>query len=156
MAGGDPLELYCRTRGMGFGTEVKRRIILGTYVLSSGYYDAYYRKAQQVRGLIRQDFMRAFEQVDAIIGPTTPTAAFGLGERVDDPLQMYLTDIFTVPCNLAGICGLSMPCGFTGKPRLPVGLQLLGKPFGEPLLLRIANAYQQATQWHREQPPGLD
>jgi aspartyl-tRNA(Asn)/glutamyl-tRNA(Gln) amidotransferase subunit A len=155
-SGEDLMELYCRTRGKGFGAEVKRRIILGTYVLSSGYYDAYYRKAQQVRSLIRQDFVRAFERVDAVVGPTTPMAAFRLGERVDDPLQMYLTDIFTVPCNLAGICGLSMPCGFTGNPRLPVGVQLLGRPFGEALLLRVAKAYQEATDWHLEQPPGLE
>jgi aspartyl-tRNA(Asn)/glutamyl-tRNA(Gln) amidotransferase subunit A len=155
LPGADPIEMYCRTRGRGFGAEVKRRIILGTYVLSSGYYDAYYLKAQQVRSLIRRDFMRAFERVDAIVGPTTPVAAFRLGERVDDPLQMYLTDIFTVPCNLAGICGLSVPCGFTRDPKLPVGLQLLGRPFGESLLLRIARAYEQASGWHLEHPPGL-
>ncbi|MCL4181460.1 MAG: Asp-tRNA(Asn)/Glu-tRNA(Gln) amidotransferase subunit GatA, partial [Verrucomicrobia bacterium] len=152
VAGADPMELYCQTRGRGFGAEVKRRIILGTYVLSSGYYDAYYLKAQQVRSLIRRDFMRAFERVDAIVGPTTPMAAFRLGERLADPLQMYLTDIFTVPCNLAGICGLSLPCGFTREPKLPVGLQFLGRPFGEPLLFRIARAYEQAAGWHLQFP----
>jgi aspartyl-tRNA(Asn)/glutamyl-tRNA(Gln) amidotransferase subunit A len=144
--------MYCRTRGRGFGAEVKRRIILGTYVLSSGYYDAYYLQAQKVRTLIRQDFLNAFEEVDAIVGPTTPIPAFRLGEKLEDPLQMYLTDIFTVPCNLAGICGLSLPCGFTRQPKLPIGLQLLGRPFGEGLLLQIARAYEQATPWHRDQP----
>ncbi len=153
--GADPFELYCRTRGHGFGAEVKRRIILGTYVLSSGYYEAYYRRAQQARTLIRDDFTRAFQRMDAIVGPTTPMPAFSLGEKSADPLQMYLTDIFTVPCNLAGICGLSVPCGFTRDPKLPVGLQLLGRPFGEPLLLRIARAYEQATGWHLESPRGL-
>jgi aspartyl-tRNA(Asn)/glutamyl-tRNA(Gln) amidotransferase subunit A len=151
--GADPVELYCNTRGAGFGAEVKRRIILGTYVLSSGYYDAYYLRAQKVRTLIRQDFLRAFEQVDAIVTPTTPTAAFRLGEKSDDPLQMYLSDIFTISCNLAGICGISVPCGFTTSPRLPVGLQLLGPPLGEATLLQIAHAYEQATPWHRERPP---
>jgi len=114
--GADPVELYCRTRGAGFGAEVKRRIILGTYVLSSGYHDAYYLRAQKVRTLIRQDFLQAFEKVDAIITPTTPTAAFKIGEKSDDPLQMYLSDIFTISCNLAGICGISLPCGFTRQP----------------------------------------
>jgi aspartyl-tRNA(Asn)/glutamyl-tRNA(Gln) amidotransferase subunit A len=152
--GDDPIQMYCRTRGQGFGAEVKRRIILGTYVLSSGYYDAYYLRAQRVRTLIRQDFLNAFERVDAIVGPTTPMPAFQLGEKVDDPLQMYLTDIFTVPCNLAGICGMSIPCGFTREPKLPVGLQLLGKPFGEAQLLSVARAYEQATGWHRDNPIG--
>jgi aspartyl-tRNA(Asn)/glutamyl-tRNA(Gln) amidotransferase subunit A len=153
VAGADPVELYANTRGAGFGAEVKRRIILGTYVLSSGYYDAYYLRAQKVRTLIRQDFLRAFERVDAIVTPTTPTAAFRAGEKADDPLQMYLQDIFTIPCNLAGICGLSVPCGFTTNPKLPLGLQLLGKPFGEETILKIAHAYEQATPWHREPPP---
>jgi aspartyl-tRNA(Asn)/glutamyl-tRNA(Gln) amidotransferase subunit A len=117
---------------------VKRRIILGTYVLSSGYYDAYYLRAQKVRTLIRNDFLKAFEKVDAIVTPTTPTAAFKIGEKSDDPLQMYLSDIFTISCNLAGICGISVPCGFTKNPKLPIGLQLLGKPFGEETLLKIA------------------
>ncbi|MBM3878230.1 MAG: Asp-tRNA(Asn)/Glu-tRNA(Gln) amidotransferase subunit GatA [Verrucomicrobia bacterium] len=153
VAGADLLELYQRTRGAGFGPEVKRRIILGTYVLSSGYYDAYYLRAQKVRTLIRQDFLEAFGTVDAILTPTTPSAAFPLGEKSDDPLRMYLEDIYTVSCNLAGICGLSLPCGFTRQPRLPIGLQLLGKPFGEATLLRLAYAYEQATSWHREKPP---
>jgi len=150
--GKDPIELYSRTRGAGFGAEVKRRIILGTYVLSSGYYDAYYLRAQKVRTLIRQDFLRAFEKVDAIVTPTTPTAAFKIGEKSDDPMQMYLSDIFTISCNLAGICGISVPCGFTKKPKLPIGLQLLGKPFGEEMLLKIAHAYEQSTNWRREKP----
>ena len=151
--GDDPISLYSRTRGAGFGPEVKRRIILGTYVLSSGYYDAYYLRAQKVRTLIRQDFLKAFETVDAIVTPTTPTAAFRVGEKSDDPLQMYLSDIFTISCNLAGICGLSLPCGFTANPRLPIGLQLLGKPFGEETILKLAHAYEQGTEWHREKPP---
>ena len=151
--GADPIELYSNTRGQGFGPEVKRRIILGTYVLSSGYYDAYYLRAQKVRTLIRQDFLKAFEQVDAIITPTTPTAAFKIGEKSDDPLQMYLSDIFTISCNLAGIPGLSLPCGFTQSPKLPIGLQLLGKPFGEETLLNIAHAYEQSTSFHKEKPP---
>ena len=151
--GAEPAELYCRTRGAGFGAEVKRRIMLGTYVLSSGYYDAYYLRAQKVRTLIRNDFLKAFEQVDAIVTPTTPTAAFKIGEKSDDPLQMYLSDIFTISCNLAGICGVSLPCGFTKSPRLPIGLQLLGKPFGEATLLKLAHAYEQGTAWHRDRPP---
>ncbi len=151
--GADPIELYSKTRGAGFGPEVKRRIILGTYVLSSGYYDAYYLRAQKVRTLIRQDFLKAFEQVDAIVTPTAPTPAFKLGEKADDPLQMYLSDIFTISGNLSGICGLVVPCGFTAEPKLPIGLQLLGKPFGEATLLRIGHAYEQATGWHQEKPP---
>lgn len=150
--GNDLTELYSKTRGAGFGDEVKRRIILGTYVLSSGYYDAYYLRAQKVRTLIRNDFLQAFEKVDAIVTPTTPTAAFKVGEKSDDPLQMYLSDIFTISCNLAGICGISIPCGFTKNPKLPIGLQLLGKPFGEETILRIAHAYEQSTQWHLEKP----
>lgn len=150
--GADPIELYSKTRGAGFGAEVKRRIILGTYVLSSGYYDAYYLRAQKVRTLIRQDFLQAFEKVDAVVTPTTPTAAFKVGEKSDDPMQMYLSDIFTISCNLAGISGLSLPCGFTENPRLPIGLQLLGKPFGEATLLKIAHAYEASTPWHKEKP----
>jgi len=155
VAGGDPIEMYSRTRGAGFGPEVKRRIILGTYVLSGGYHDAYYLRAQKVRTLIRNDFLKAFETVDAILTPTTPTAAFKAGEKSGDPLQMYLSDIFTISCNLAGICGLSLPCGFTGntQPRLPIGLQLLGKPFGEETLLKLAHAYEQSAGWHKEKPP---
>jgi len=150
--GHDLLELYGKTRGAGFGPEVKRRIILGTYVLSSGYYDAYYLRAQRVRTLIRNDFLKAFETVDAIITPTTPTAAFKIGEKSDDPLQMYLSDIFTISCNLAGICGISIPCGFTRSPALPIGLQLLGKPFGEETLLRIAHAFEQNSSWRSHRP----
>jgi len=152
MDGADPLELYSKTRGAGFGPEVKRRIILGTYVLSSGYHDAYYVRAQKVRTLIRQDFLKAFERVDAIVTPTTPTAAFKIGEKSDDPLQMYLSDVFTISCNLAGICGVSLRCGFTKSPRLPIGLQLLGKPFGEETMLQLAHAYEQSTNWHQEKP----
>ena len=153
--GNDPTEMYGKTRGAGFGAEVKRRIILGTYVLSSGYYDAYYLRAQKVRTLIRNDFLKAFDKVDAIVTPTSPTAAFKIGEKSDDPLQMYLSDIFTISCNLAGLCGISVPCGFTGnsQPRLPIGLQLLGKPFGEETVLRIAHAYEQSANWHKQKPP---
>ena len=150
--GADPNELYTKTRGAGFGAEVKRRIILGTYVLSSGYYDAYYLRAQKVRTLILQDFLKAFEKVDAIVTPTSPTPAFKAGEKSDDPLQMYLSDIFTISCNLAGICGISVPCGFTTNPKLPIGLQLLGQPFGEGTLFRIAHAYEQSTDWHKQKP----
>ena len=150
--GADPIELYCRTRGAGFGAEVKRSIILGTYVLSSGYYDAYYLRAQKVRTLIRNDFLKAFEKVDAIVTPTTPTAAFKIGDKFDDPLQMYLCDVFTLACNLAGICGISLPCGFTKNPKLPIGLQLLGRPFGEETLFKIAHAYESGTLWHKEKP----
>jgi aspartyl-tRNA(Asn)/glutamyl-tRNA(Gln) amidotransferase subunit A len=152
--GADPIELYGKTRGQGFGPEVKRRIILGTYVLSSGYYDAYYLRAQKVRTMIRNDFLKAFEKVDALVTPTSPTAAFKIGEKADDPLQMYLMDIFTISVNLAGICGLVVPCGFTSRqPRLPIGLQLLGKPFAEESLLRLGHAYEQSTSWHQAKPP---
>jgi len=151
--GATPMELNSRTRGQGFGAEVKRRIMLGTYVLSSGYYDAYYLRAQKVRTLIRNDFLEAFKTVDALVTPTTPAPAFQVGEKSSDPLQMYLCDVFTISCNLAGICGLSLPCGFTSGPKLPVGLQLLGKPFGESTLFRIAHAYEQSTPWHRELSP---
>jgi Asp-tRNA(Asn)/Glu-tRNA(Gln) amidotransferase A subunit family amidase len=148
------LDMYVRTRSEGFGEEVKRRIILGTYVLSSGYYDAYYLRAQKVRTLIRQDFTRAFEKVDALICPTSPEAAFKIGERSGDPLKMYLADIFTIAANLAGNCGISLPCGFANVEgsRLPVGLQLLGKPMEEAQLLSIAHAYEQSTPWHKERP----
>lgn len=150
--GSDFWDLYSKTRGAGFGGEVKRRVILGTYVLSSGYYDAYYLRAQKARTLIRKDFLDAFEKVDAIVTPTTPTAAFKIGEKSGDPLQMYLSDIFTISCNLAGICGISIPCGFTTAPKLPIGLQLLGKPFGEETILRAAHAYEQTQQWRRQKP----
>lgn len=153
--GMDPISLYSKTRGAGFGPEVKRRILLGTYVLSSGYYDAYYLRAQKVRTLIRNDFLKVFEKVDAIVSPTSPTAAFKIGEKSDDPLQMYLMDIFTISANLAGICGISVPCGFTRSPKLPIGLQLLGKPFGEETILRVAHAYEKSTEWHTQKPPRL-
>jgi aspartyl-tRNA(Asn)/glutamyl-tRNA(Gln) amidotransferase subunit A len=153
VGGADPIELYGKTRGAGFGAEVKRRIILGTYVLSSGYYDAYYLRAQKVRTLIRNDFLKAFEKVDAIVTPTSPIAACKIGEKTEDPLQMYLMDIFTISANLSGICGLSLPCGFTRSPKLPIGLQLLGKPFGEETILQVAQAYEQSTLWHKEKPP---
>lgn len=149
--GDDPEAMNCATRGAGFGEEVKRRIILGTYVLSSGYYDAYYLRAQKVRTLIRNDFLEAFEKVDLIASPTAPTAAFNIGEKADDPLQMYLSDIYTISANLASICGISVPCGFTSE-NLPVGLQLLGKPFGEETLLQVAHAYEQSTDWHQRKP----
>jgi aspartyl-tRNA(Asn)/glutamyl-tRNA(Gln) amidotransferase subunit A len=151
----DMLDLYGRTREEGFGPEVKRRIILGTYVLSSGYYDAYYLRAQKVRELIRRDFARAFKKVDALVSPTSPVPAFKLGERVADPLQMYLADIFTIAANLAGICGISVPCGFAEVDghRLPIGLQLLGKALDEARILQIAHAYEQSTEWHKARPP---
>jgi aspartyl-tRNA(Asn)/glutamyl-tRNA(Gln) amidotransferase subunit A len=151
----DLLDHYGRTREEGFGAEVKRRIILGTYVLSSGYYDAYYLRAQKVRELIRQDFAKAFEKVDALISPTSPVPAFKIGERTEDPLQMYLADIFTNPANLAGICGISVPCGFAESDghRLPIGLQLLGKALDEARILQIAHAYEQSTDWHKARPP---
>jgi aspartyl-tRNA(Asn)/glutamyl-tRNA(Gln) amidotransferase subunit A len=151
----DLLDHYGRTREEGFGPEVKRRIILGTYVLSSGYYDAYYIRAQKVRQLIRQDFSKAFEKVDALISPTSPVAAFKFGERTADPLQMYLADIFTCPANLAGVCAISVPCGFAeidGK-RLPIGLQLLGKVLDEAGILQIAHAFEQSTEWHKARAP---
>ncbi|HIG30250.1 MAG TPA: Asp-tRNA(Asn)/Glu-tRNA(Gln) amidotransferase subunit GatA, partial [Verrucomicrobiales bacterium] len=150
--GKNPFELYCATRGSGFGEEVKRRIILGTYVLSSGYYDAYYLKAQKVRSLIAGDFTKVFETVDALVTPTSPTTAWKLGEKMDDPLQMYLSDVCTLSSNLAGNCGISIPCGFTDNPTLPIGLQLLGPPFSEETLLKIAGDFEQATDWHCRKP----
>jgi aspartyl-tRNA(Asn)/glutamyl-tRNA(Gln) amidotransferase subunit A len=144
-------ETYRQTRGAGFGSEVKRRIMLGTYALSAGYYDAYYLKAQQVRTLIKADFDAAFREVDVIACPVAPTTAFKIGEKVDDPLQMYLSDVFTLNCNLAGICGISLPCGFDGNG-LPIGLQILGPAFGEEIILRAAHAYEQATEWHTRKP----
>jgi len=145
-------DLYKRSRSEGFGAEVKRRVMIGTYALSAGYYDAYYLKAQRVRRLIGDDFRRAFEQVDVIAGPTAPTTAFRLGERVDDPITMYLSDIFTIAANLAGLPGMSLPAGFAAE--LPVGLQLIGDHFAEGRLLNVGHRYQQATDWHRRQPPG--
>jgi aspartyl-tRNA(Asn)/glutamyl-tRNA(Gln) amidotransferase subunit A len=151
----DLLDHYGRTREEGFGQEVKRRIILGTYVLSSGYYDAYYLRAQKVRELIRKDFADAFQKVDAIISPTSPVPAFKLGERTADPLQMYLADIFTNTGNLAGICGISIPCGFAkvNGSQLPIGLQIMGKPLDEACVFQIAHAYEQSTEWHKAKPP---
>ncbi len=149
----DLLDLYLKTRSQGFGPEVKRRIMLGTYALSAGYYDAYYRKGQQVRTLIKRDFDEAFRAVDVIATPTAPTAAFKIGEKSADPLQMYLSDIFTISVNLAGIPGISVPCGFTSV-NLPIGLQLLGRHFDEESIIRAAYAYEQATAW-RTRKPGL-
>jgi len=148
----DLLELYMKTRQEGFGPEVKRRIMLGTYALSAGYYEAYYGKAQAVRTLIRRDFEAAFEHVDLIAAPVTPTPAFKLGEKLQDPLQMYLSDIYTISVNLAGIPAISIPCGFS-KAGLPIGLQLLGRPFQEDVVLRGAHAYEQAAEWRLKKPP---
>jgi len=141
-------DMYCRSRAEGFGAEVKRRILIGTYVLSHGYYDAYYLKAQKVRRLIARDFSEAFKRCDVIMGPTTPTTAFALGAKTDDPVQMYLNDIFTIPAPLAGLPGLSIPCGFDAKG-LPVGLQVMGNYFAEATMLGMAHQYQRATEWHR-------
>jgi aspartyl-tRNA(Asn)/glutamyl-tRNA(Gln) amidotransferase subunit A len=149
--GADPIELYGKTRAAGFGPEVKRRIILGTYVLSSGYYDAYYLRAQKVRTLIRNDFVEAFKQCDAILAPVTPTPAYKIGEKTSDPLKMYLDDILTTPVNLAGICGLSVPCGFSSGG-LPIGLQILGDSFKEANILKVGHAYEQTTEWHAMRP----
>ena len=147
----DLLDMYMNTRAQGFGPEVKRRIMLGTYTLSSGYYDAYYKKAQQVRTLIKNDFENAFRTVDLIVTPTSPTPAFRAGEKTDDPLQMYLADIFTISVNLAGVPAISIPCGFTTS-NLPVGLQLIGKHFDEASLLQASYAFEQSTEWHRRKP----
>lgn len=150
----DPIDLYGKTRAQGFGAEVKRRIILGTYVLSSGYHDAYYLTAQKVRTLIRRDFEHAFTACDAIVSAVAPTAAYRLGEKADDPIRMYLGDILTIPVNLAGICGLSVPCGFTDAG-LPVGLQVIGPAFGEDRILRVGHAYEQSAGWLGRRPaPG--
>ncbi|HMB15522.1 MAG TPA: Asp-tRNA(Asn)/Glu-tRNA(Gln) amidotransferase subunit GatA [Pelovirga sp.] len=150
-SGGGLIDMYQQTRSAGFGAEVKRRIMLGTYALSSGYYDAYYLKAQKVRTLIRQDLSKVFEQVDLLLTPVAPTAAFKVGEKIADPLQMYLCDLFTIPANLAGTCAMSVPCGFDAAG-LPIGLQLIGKPFGEGEMLQAAWAFEQATDWHTRQP----
>jgi aspartyl-tRNA(Asn)/glutamyl-tRNA(Gln) amidotransferase subunit A len=144
------MDLYCRSRGEGFGAEVKRRIMTGTYVLSAGYYDAYYLKAQKVRSLITADFRRAFESVDLLLGPTSPSTAFALGAKVDDPITMYLNDIYTIGANLAGLPALSLPCGLIDG--LPAGLQLIGPHFAESRLLAAAHAYQRETDWHRRAP----
>ena len=143
-------DLYKRSRGEGFGAEVKRRIMIGTYALSAGYYDAYYLKAQQVRHLIREDFVDAFKEVDVILGPTSPSVAFNLGEKSSDPVAMYLSDIYTIAVNLAGLPGISIPAGFSGKR--PIGLQLIGNYFGEARLLNVAHRYQQVTDWHLQVP----
>jgi aspartyl-tRNA(Asn)/glutamyl-tRNA(Gln) amidotransferase subunit A len=143
--------MYSRTRDEGFGPEVKRRIMLGTYVLSAGYYDAFYRKAQQVRTLIQADYEAAFARVDVVATPTTPTAAFRLGEKVNDPLQMYLADVFTVSANLTGLPAISIPCGFTPE-QLPVGLQLTGRMFEETTLLHVGEAYERETGWWKSRP----
>jgi aspartyl-tRNA(Asn)/glutamyl-tRNA(Gln) amidotransferase subunit A len=146
----DLIEMYSKTRAAGFGAEVKRRVMLGTWALSAGYYDAYYGRAQRVRTLVRRDFQQAFERVDVIAAPTTPGVAFKFGEKAD-PLQMYLNDVFAVPVNLAGLPGLSVPAGFT-MGGLPVGLQLIGRAFDEAALLTVAHAYERATAWHERKP----
>ncbi|WP_421383018.1 Asp-tRNA(Asn)/Glu-tRNA(Gln) amidotransferase subunit GatA [Bacillus salacetis] len=145
------LDLYKKTRAEGFGDEVKRRIMLGTFALSSGFYDAYYKKGQQARTLIKKDFEDVFENYDVIIGPTTPTPAFKIGEKIDDPLTMYANDILTIPVNLAGVPGISVPCGFS-KEGLPLGLQIIGKHFDESTIYRVAHAYEQATDFHKQKP----
>src|SRR5690242_396279 len=147
----DLLETYTQSRAAGFGREAKRRIMLGTYVLSAGYYDAYYLKAQKVRTLIKQDFDDAFKKCDIIITPAAPTTAFRLGEKIQNPLQMYLSDICTIPINLAGLPALSLPCGFD-KDGMPIGIQLIGKHFDEPTILRVAHQYEQSTPWHKQKP----
>lgn len=152
LEGTDLIDLYMKTRSKGFGDEVKRRIMLGTYALSSGYYEAYYRKAQQVRTLIKRDFDEVFKKVDVCITPTTPTPPFRIGEKVEDPLQMYLSDIFTISVNLAGVPAISIPCGFTAEG-LPVGLQIIGRHFDEETILRVAYAYEVSTQWYKKKPP---
>jgi aspartyl-tRNA(Asn)/glutamyl-tRNA(Gln) amidotransferase subunit A len=149
----DLADLYCRSRGEGFGAEVKRRILIGTYALSAGYYDAYYLKAQKIRRLISEDFRQAFEQVDVILGPTAPSVAFRCGEKTADPIAMYLSDIYTIAVNLAGLPGMSVPAGFSGQ--LPVGMQLIGNYFDEGRLLNVVHRYQQATDWHARTPEGF-
>lgn len=146
----DLLDLYTRSRGEGFGAEVQRRILIGTYALSAGYYDAYYLKAQQIRRLISDDFKRAYQEVDVIMGPTAPSVAFRFGEKSGDPVSMYLSDIYTIAVNLAGLPAMSIPAGFSNN--LPVGLQLIGDYFAEERLLNAAHRYQQATDWHRQAP----
>ena len=146
------IDMYTKTRAKGFGTEVKRRIMLGTYALSAGYYDAYYLKAQKVRTLIKQDFDQAFEKVDVLVCPTAPTTAFKAGEKTADPLSMYLSDLMTIPVNLAGLPSMSIPCGFDGQ-NLPIGLQLIGNVLREDVLFRVGYAYEQSTKWHTQKPP---
>jgi aspartyl-tRNA(Asn)/glutamyl-tRNA(Gln) amidotransferase subunit A len=151
--GGDMWNTYRQSREAGLGPEVKRRIMLGTYALSAGYYDAYYLKAQQVRTLLRRDFEQAFEQVDVMVSPVSPTIAFEIGAKADDPLQMYLSDVFTVSLNLVGMCGISVPCGLADG--MPVGLQIVGPALGESTILRTAYCYEQSTDWHQQKPQGL-
>ena len=148
----DLTDLYKRSRGEGFGPEVKRRIMVGAYALSAGYYDAYYLQAQKIRRLIKNDFMAAYEQVDVILCPTSPTPAFKIGEKIDDPVSLYLTDIYTITANLAGVPGIALPAGFANG--LPLGMQLLGPYFSEARLLNIAHQYQQVTDWHQRAPAG--
>jgi aspartyl-tRNA(Asn)/glutamyl-tRNA(Gln) amidotransferase subunit A len=150
---GDLDDMYAKSRTQGFGPEVKRRILIGTYVLSHGYYDAYYLQAQRIRRLIANDFVEAFKQCDVIMGPTSPTTAFRLGEKASDPVQMYLSDIYTIAVNLAGLPGMSIPCGLADG--LPTGLQLIGNYFSEARLLNVAHRYQQATDWHTQHPAGI-
>ena len=150
----DIFTMYTRTRRQGFGSEVKRRIMLGTYALSTGFYEGFFLKAQRVRTLVRQDFLNAFTSTDLVLMPVSPTVPFKLGERVDDPLQMYLADVYTIPVNLAGLPGISVPCGFADG--LPIGLQLIGKPFDEETVLRAAHAYERATEWHTRRPPAQE
>jgi aspartyl-tRNA(Asn)/glutamyl-tRNA(Gln) amidotransferase subunit A len=164
----DLADMYKKTRAQGFGAEVKRRILIGTYVLSHGYYDAYYLKAQRLRRLIAQDFVEAFKKCDVIMGPTTPTTAFNLGDKAGDPVQMYLSDIYTIAVNLAGLPGMSIPCGFgqekskegnalpAAPSGRPVGLQIIGNYFEEARMLNVAHQYQQATDWHLRMPPGIE
>lgn len=151
----DLIDMYERSRAEGFGDEVKRRIMIGTYALSAGYYDAYYLKAQQLRRLIAEDFTRAFEDCDVIMGPTTPTTAFALEDKTEDPVAMYLNDIYTISVNLAGLPGMSVPAGFDGSGR-PIGLQLTGRYFDEARLLQVAHQYQQVTDWHKQIPKGFE
>jgi aspartyl-tRNA(Asn)/glutamyl-tRNA(Gln) amidotransferase subunit A len=151
----DLADMYKKTRAQGFGEEVKRRILIGTYVLSHGYYDAYYLRAQKLRRLIARDFAEAFRKCDVIMGPTSPTTAFRIGERAGDPVQMYLSDIYTIAVNLAGLPGMSIPCGFD-RGGLPVGLQVIGNYFAEGKMLNVAHQYQLATDWHDRLPPGID
>jgi len=150
---GDLMDMYCKTRAEGFGAEVKRRILIGTYVLSAGYYDAYYLQAQKIRRLIAQDFENAFKQCDVIMGPTAPSTAFKIGEKADDPISMYLQDIYTIAVNLAGLPGMSVPAGFSNN--LPVGLQIIGNYFDEARMLNVGHAYQQVTDWHNRMPEGI-
>lgn len=150
----DLVDMYFRTREAGFGAEAKRRIILGTYVLSSGYYDAYYLRAQKVRALIKKDFDTVFEDYDVIMTPTSPTPAFRLGEKLEDPLAMYLSDVFTISANLSGLPAISLPCGLSSE-KLPIGVQFIGKPFDEKTIFKVAYAYEQVTPWYRKRPVGI-